>query len=1018
MSKHNNQLVGELAKVCDFSRFVDFTVNRVYDSEKVLNMPHVKRLLQERYLFQLPEELISNLDVELHEQVKMKRERLKEPTYGIEYDKLEFDENGETVYTETFKALARRVARRITSGFLGLVEEKNSNYVNLSGLKIEDLLNPAFLNSFAQKVEYLIANLYFLPSSPFMFNAMRGGLDDIELMSIVYKKGWLTIEEWERIYKVKDPAYGSCYAMGSIEDDIKSIYDMLYYQAEVFRHSGGFGANFSKLRSKHAMVSTIRGNSTGPVSFMNAFNQTTELIALHSSTRRGANMFILNSDHLEIYDFVNYKTDFEDGYKNLKYANLSVGIDNKFIDSVISDSEYELKDPHDSTLRDKTPARHLWSNIVANAAMHAEPGLINFDLINADNPEYYTRGPITSVNPCSEFQARDMSVCVLGSVNLYAFIESGYLEPTYDLELLEDAARTLHMFLTISNFANEFPLPQLTKNTREMRNTGLGYMGLASTLLLLGKRYGSTEAYEFLNRVMKSLNSAVFSSSKLLASYIGPYVGFEDVVLDSLKNKRGVVKLGADLNNEFDVRLYEPDDIVYLLNTNNPEAGTVIGKYKDGKIEYSAKIANLRMMAIAPTGSISFISQISSGVEPIFSLAYTRRINAGTPNEYSTIAYDQSIYDYLRHEGLTPEQVDKLLENLAQNGKLEYELDEYVVNNDQISTEDRINMLYASDRWIDMNTSVTFNITKQSSNSGIDLSKLAFSNKDIELFAASDIDLDKHIRELLLDEHFKKAFIARAADWSNSDFNPGTLEELTSSKEYAKYLEVIKQVSNFYLLAQLLKLKGITVYVEGSRAPILTKVEKKKEVKPQFTLDLDKNVKPQQTGPRDRPAILEMLKRTVNITLPNGKVGKMFVELGYVDNEPFEIFFRPSESTKEYAELFEVVGRLISVSVRSGVKMQVLLEQLRKTKTYGNTRDGIVGIMYGALSELVSIATASAKRRRELIKQDIDTSKWVMQPKGYYLDENGKRRCPVCKNEVVSKDGCISCSNCGWSACV
>ena len=1008
----------ELKRLCKFNDFIDFTTERIYDSEKVLNMPHVKRLLQERYLFQLPVEVIKNMDVDMHESIKVKRERLKEPTYGIEYDKLEFNTDGDDVYIESFKALSRRVARRIASGFVGLTDKKNESYITTKD--IEELVNAEFINKFADKVEYLIANLYFLPSSPFMFNAMRGALDDPKIMNLVYRKGWLTFDEWVELYNVKDPAYGSCYAMGSIEDDIKSIYDMLYYQAEVFRHSGGFGANFSKLRSKHAMVSTIRGNSTGPVSFMNAFNQTTELIALHSSTRRGANMFILNSDHLEIYDFINYKTDFENEYRNLKYANLSVGIDNKFIDSVISDSEYQLKDPHDPVLGSTTRARHLWSNIVANAAMHAEPGLINFDLINADNPELYTRGPITSVNPCSEFQARDLSVCVLGSVNLYAFLKNSDTSLGYNFDLLENAASTLHAFLTISNFANDFPLPQLTNNTREMRNTGLGYMGLASTLVMVGKRYGSADAYEFLNEVMKRLNRGVFNSSTLLANYMGSYVGFREAVTDSIRNNRGVARLGSVLNQQAGEQLYEDDDVVYLLNTANPRSGVVIGKSDGTYVDFTDKIANLRLMAIAPTGSISFICQVSSGIEPIFSLAYTRKINAGTPNEYTTVAYDQAIYDYLRvHKGLDDDKVTELLNNLAQNGKLDMKLDDYVVNNDQISTEDRINMLYASDHWIDMNTSVTFNITKQSSNGGIDVSKLAFTDPAIDVFMNTDMDLEPYIKELLSDEHFRKAFIARAADWSNSEINASSVAELIETKEYREYMNVIKQVSNFYLLAQLLRLKGITVYVEGSRAPILTKVEKKKENKPQFTVEIDKIQKPQTPQmPKERPAILEMLKRTINITLPNGKVGKMFVELGYIDNEPFEIFFRPSESTKEYAELFEVVGRLISVSVRSGVKMQVLLEQLRKTKTYGNTRDGIVGIMYGALSELVSIATASAKRRRELIKQDIDTSKWVMQPKGYYLDENGKRRCPVCKNEVVSKDGCISCSNCGWSACV
>lgn len=218
--------------------------NQLYDAKEILNMPHVKRLLLERYLFKLDPLITEYINKKLYQTKKYKVERKKDSIIGIETDVQMFDtEDGKETYFETFEAMARRVARKITSGFIGLLNEKNSKYIeeteewkqlkNMYYNKPDEFVE--YLNDFSNKVEYAMNNLYFLPSSPFMFNAMRGTLENTDILVTVYKDKIETIEEWNKLYEVKDPAYGSCYTMGTIEDDIKSIYEMLYEQAEVFR---------------------------------------------------------------------------------------------------------------------------------------------------------------------------------------------------------------------------------------------------------------------------------------------------------------------------------------------------------------------------------------------------------------------------------------------------------------------------------------------------------------------------------------------------------------------------------------------------------------------------------------------------------------------------------------------------------------------------------------------------------------------------------------------------------------
>jgi ribonucleotide reductase alpha subunit len=1046
-------------------------VNIWSDSKPYVDISaHVKRLLLERYSFQIPE----NLAIELPNTNTWAAHYREEEKDGGTIQIFD-DPNDPLVFFEGWRLIARRVAKRIALGLLfAVADEANKEFITggnlqrlahmyLSDDKDQQAEAVKILNTWATVWEDRIYRMQFIPSSPFLFNSFRAVMDIPEVMQVVYlKPGEMTYEHWDILvsqYATRkgqslhvfqsDPAYGSCYAMGSIEDDTKAIYDMLYKQAEIFRHAGGFGVNFSKLRSKWAYVKTIKGRSSGAVSFMQPFNQTTALIALTSRLKRGANMFILNYNHPEIEQFINAKTDYQDGYKNLQYANISVGIDDDFVQRVLNGDTYEAVDPHDKNIRFTKDARRIWSNIILNATLHAEPGLVNFSAINRDYVLSEVE-PITSTNPCSEFVSRDQSVCVLGSVNLYAFVnrtDDGQF--VYDFEGLAETVKDLHKFLTFANFANAFPFPELTRNTRLMRNTGVGYMGLASTLVLLGLRYGSQEAKEFFKQVMETFSSAVISSSLEVAEMIGPYPEWQKVVayFEDNVNNHGREEFGTlmTLNaakkylptHQYDelAQKFNPNDVFYAVNKSNAKTYIHIGSLEEEngrkKLNVLRAPANMRLMAIAPTGSISFIAGISSGVEPIFYAAYKRKINPGLATEYETIVVDRALVDYLKYKAqLSDKEIDKTIEKITKGEQVA--LPDYFVTHEKISLIERLRMLYTSASFIDMNTSVTFNISRDAKFDIDTIQELKNEpefNKAIEKFSSSKFDIMNYIFELAQNEHTRNAiieFITRTIDEDAKESVAQEIEKALLSKDVdnphvAQFIQLVSTVSTFYLLAQLLGIKGTTVYVEGSRTPVLKAVKKekkaqKKEAKPMFVLNVDD--KPRKAVVKERPGLTHSLKRQVKFKLKDNLERTMYVELGMYDgDEPFEVFFRPTKTTSEYAGFFALAGRLMSIAIRSGVPLQDLLEQMRKVKNYNMEPDPVVVVMYEALNELWQIAQSKGTKRKELLAITENTQNWIMSPKGYYIDTEGKKRCPVCKSYVNARDGCIDCPQCGWTAC-
>ena len=473
------------------------------------------------------------------------------------------NEKGEI--TETPEELFKRVARAVA--------EVDRDY-------------PAFKDKVyetEEKFYEIMANAYFLPNSPTLMNAGT-------------PLGQLS----------------ACFVL-PIEDSMEGIFETLKHAAIIHKTGGGTGFSFSRLRPKGDIVRTTGQIASGPVSFMKVFNAATEAVK-QGGRRRGANMGVLSVHHPDIFEFITCKDD----VREITNFNISVTVTEKFMKALLNDEEYELINPRTGNAIKRVRAKEVFEKIAYQAWKNGEPGIIFIDRINQTHT-LRELGEIEATNPCGEKPLLPYESCNLGSINVAKFYKGTpwYLierrsarweevKNRIDWEKFGEIVDIGVHFLDNVVDANVYPLKEIDELTKKNRKIGLGIMGFADLLYMLGIPYSSSDAIKAAEEIMKFVQERAHKKSIELGELKGPFPNIDKSIFKGTKRRNAVVT------------------------------------------------------TIAPTGTISMIADTSAGIEPNFSLVYVKTVMEGERLLYINKYFEQAAVHFGFYSQELMEEISKV----------------------------------------------------------------------------------------------------------------------------------------------------------------------------------------------------------------------------------------------------------------------------------------------------------------------------------------------------------------------
>jgi ribonucleoside-diphosphate reductase alpha chain len=748
------------------------------------------------------------------------------------------------------------------------------------------------------------------------------------------------------------------------------IYDTLRSMALIHQSGGGTGFSFSRLRAKGSMVRSTTGVASGPISFMELYDASTDAVK-QGGTRRGANMGILRVDHPDVLDFIASKEDLT----KITNFNISVGITTKFMDAVKADISYDLYDPANGTVVGQARARDVWDKMILGAWRTGEPGVFFIDEANRYNPVPHL-GAYEATNPCGEQPLLAYDVCNLGSVNVGYYVNNGQVD--WDA-MRRDIALSTHFLDNIID-VNKYPLPEIDSLSKRIRRIGLGVMGFADMLVRLGIPYDSAEGVEMGRKVMAFLDVEGKKESERLA------------------NERGAFP-------EWARSIFGPD-------------ATCARDERGERIRPMQLLRNCNVTTVAPTGTISIIAGCSSGLEPLFAVAFMRN-QAGVMmpdvnEDFVAIAKAEGWYS------------DELMERIAKTGTVKHAdvpLKWQAVFNtaNNIAPVYHIQMQAAFQQHCDSAISKTTNFG----------------------YAATQDDV-RAIYEMAYDMKCKGVTVYRDGSRDNQVLSTGATQDAAAKRDDAKAAgapEAPKADKATTDAAAALKRE--LGELQGTMAELQNDLDRTK--KALFSAEAESA---SRRGKRSRPEV--MRGTTIRKETP---LGVMFVNITEDEKgQPFEVFLNLGKAGGSAMADAEAIGRLVSLALRSGISLQEIHRQLR-----GISSDRAVGLGPNkvlSLPDAVGIALEQWWRDKQGVQTDLlaggavaaglPTPVSPMMPPmptpvaGVPLTRppmtNGAEQlqpiefgsgggevfmgtCPDCGSQLEFAEGCVKCHVCGFSEC-
>jgi ribonucleoside-diphosphate reductase alpha chain len=732
----------------------------------------------------------------------------------------------------------------------------------------------------------------------------------------------------------------ACFVL-PVEDALSNgrngIYDTLRSMALIHQSGGGTGFSFSRLRPTGSMVRSTTGVASGPISFMKLYDASTDAVK-QGGTRRGANMGILRVDHPDIMEFITCKEDLT----QITNFNISVAVTAKFMEAVKAGTSYDLVDPGTKQVVGQLDAQAVWNKMIDGAWRTGEPGCFFIDEANRYNPVPHL-GAYEATNPCGEQPLLAYDVCNLGSINVGYYVRDGVMD--WDA-FASDIALSTHFLDNIID-VNKYPLPEIDALSKRIRRIGLGIMGFADMLVRLGMAYDSPEGVEMGRRVMEFVDVESKKESERLA------------------NDRGAFP-------EWARSIWGPDETC---------ARDSAGK----RIRPMQLLRNCNVTTVAPTGTISIIAGCSSGLEPLFAVAFMRN-QAGVMmpdvnEDFVAIAKREGWYSL------------ELMERIAREGRVDFpdvppRWQRVFVTANAIAPDWHMRMQAAFQEHCDSAISKTTNFAHTAT--------------------VADV---RAIYELAYDMKCKGVTVYRDGSRDNQVLSTGATEKAKSEREGAPADK--REVAE----------------LKGTMAELDAEIERLK--KALYDTEAENLQRRQKRSRPDKLRGTSIRKET--------PLGTMFVHVTEDDRgQPFEVFINLGKAGGSAMADAEAMGRLISLALRSGIPLMEIHKQLR-----GISSDRAVGLGPSkvlSVPDAIGIALYDWYQEKQLgVQQDLlretrtSGSSPVREeitvahttPAGEQAQLNFDSRasesfigtCPDCGSQLEYAEGCVKCHVCGFSEC-